>query len=155
MKYFFILLLSLFLTTVSYADDIYKYRHMGKMSGETIILGDKSTFNHFSYEGAFSDDEGSFGDIFCRGIREADSNDNLVNLNVLCELESKDGDKFWARSRRKDSSLEGGAGYIEILSALGKFKKLLGAECSYAVSFTKKGGTYQETKCTLASTKTD
>ena len=140
MKKLLIVILFLFFNK-AFAADTYKFRHMGKMSGDTIVLGDKSTFNHFSYEGAFSDDEGNFGDIFCRGIREADRDDNLVNLNVLCELESKDGDKFWARSRRKDSSLEGGVGYIKVLSALGKFKKLLGAECSYAVLFTKKGGT--------------
>ena len=54
---FILLLLPLFITSNSCADDTYKYRHMGKMSGESIILGDKSSFNHFSYEGAFSDDE--------------------------------------------------------------------------------------------------
>ena len=143
-------LLLIFYLSNLLAEDAYKYRLMGKMKAESIVLDNGSTFNFFSWDGAFSDNKGNFGDGYGRGIREAGPDGNLINLNVLNVFEdSKGKGSFWARSRRVDSGLEGGGGYSEVLDATGIFEFLKNTTCRYAVSFTKKGAVYQETTCKL------
>ena len=71
-------------------------------------------------------------------------------LNVLNVFEDSAGEgKFWDRSKRVESGLEGGGRLSEVLDATGKFRFLKGVKCRYAVSFTMKGGVYQETACKI------
>ena len=64
---------------------------MGKIWTESLVLDNGYTFNFFSWDGAFLDNKRNFRDGLGRGIREADPNGNLVNLNVLNLFEDSTG----------------------------------------------------------------
>ena len=110
------------------AEELYKFRRMGKIWTESPVLDNGYKFNFFSWDGAFLDNKGNFRDGLGRGIREADPNVNLVNLNVLNLFEDRTGEaKFWDRPRRVERRLVGGADLLKfaMLQASLSFFKLL------------------------------
>ena len=133
MKYcFFIFFLIIFKPIL--AEDIYKFEFNGNFTENTVTLSDKSTFSSLKSFGAFSDNQGNIGKYECNGIREAASNGKLIDINVLCEVTDKGLDKIWMKAKRiTDKS--GGVGSYYIIDTSGKFKKLEGKTCTYAVAF--------------------
>tara|TARA_A100001011_G_C14099377_1_gene752107 strand:- start:428 stop:886 length:459 start_codon:yes stop_codon:yes gene_type:complete len=140
----------LYLINFTQAEGFYEYTITILWKQDSFKIADGSSFHSFTLnEGYFYDNQGSSGDVSSRGIRETGPKGNLINLNIFCQITEKNDDQFWARSHRKDTDLEGGAGQIKILSSTGKFTNLINAFCTYAVAFTKKSD-MQKTKCKLA-----
>ncbi len=116
-----------------YAKDNYEFNLNGNYSENIKTLSDGSTFSTILIKGAFIDNLGNYGKYDCNGIREANSDNKLVNLNVLCEILDKDHDKMWLRARR-DTDKFGGVGQFAILDATGKHISKIGLTCTYAVT---------------------
>lgn len=130
-----ILFILLFLTSnFLLSEGKYKFELNGSFKEKTIILSDKSTFSNMNTFGAFSDNQGNIGKFECYGIREAGNNKKLINLNILCEIIDKELEKIWLKARR-DTDKEGGIGEYIIVDATGKFRSIIGARCTYAVTF--------------------
>ena len=139
MKFLLLLHSILFVLLVKLqADDIYRFKTMGKEKNTLVTLPDASNFNTFYSEGAFTDSYGNFGDMTARGVRETDSNGNLKSVSALLIFETKNNGKFFARANRIDSKIEAGAGYFNILFANGGFKNLKGKRCNYGLTITQK-----------------
>ena len=100
-----------------------------------FILKDKSIFSILNASGVWKDSNAEFGPVECRGVREANKNKKLLNLNVVCEQKNANGDKLWIRATR-NTDVEGGVGIWKILDGTGKFATYKNYECTYAVSFT-------------------
>ena len=64
------------------------------------------------------------------------------------EISVNDGNKIWSMLERSRSSFKAGVGESTIIDATGKFKKLKGTKCVYAVTKFKKSSFVKE-KCKL------
>ena len=82
---YLLLLLSIFLVILFklQAEDVYRFKTMGKEKNTIITLPDASNDNTFYSEGAFTDSYGNYGDMTARGERETDSNGNLISMSAL------------------------------------------------------------------------
>ena len=92
-----------------FASQKYEFELNGSFKENTKKLPDKSSFSSLNTFGAFSDNRGNIGKYECDGIREAFKNGKLINLNILCEINDKDYDKFWMKAER-DTDKSGGVG---------------------------------------------
>tara|TARA_A100001015_G_scaffold89284_1_gene99320 strand:- start:423 stop:866 length:444 start_codon:yes stop_codon:yes gene_type:complete len=138
MKYFLYYAPIIFTLVNLNAEEIYKFKTMGKEKNTSVILPDGSSFNTFFSEGAFTDSDGNYGDITGRGVRETDNNGNIKNLSALLVFETKNNGKYFAKANRIDSKIEAGAGYFDVLFGSGSFKKLKGKRCKYGLTITQK-----------------
>jgi len=143
----YFLFLAMIVFSSSLAEDIYRFRIMGKIKSNSVTLPDMSIFNMFDSEGAFTDSDGNYGDVVARGVRETDSNGQLINITALIVFESIDGSKIFARPNRKNSELGAGAGYFDVLFASESFNRLQGAQCNYALTVTKQEAFIMEGIC--------
>ena len=82
-----------------HAEDVYRFKTMGKEKNTTVILPDGSSFNTFYSEGAFTDSYGNYGDITGRGVRETDINQNIKSVSALLIFETKNNGKFFAKAK--------------------------------------------------------
>ena len=120
------------------AEEIYRFKTMGKEKNTTVILPDGSNYNTFYSEGAFTDSDGNYGDITGRGVRETDNNGNIKELSALLVFETKNNGKFYAKANRTESQIAAGAGFFDVLFGSGRFKKLKGKRCKYGLTLTEK-----------------
>ena len=117
-----------FIMTVSlsvFANQKYEFELNGSFKETTKLLPDKSSFSSLNTFGAFSDNRGNIGKYECDGIREAFKNGKLINLNILCEINDKDYEKFWMKAER-DTDKSGGVGTYHIIEGTGKYKEVIG-----------------------------
>ena len=122
MRYLLLLTSTLLVLLVKLqAEELYRFKTMGKEKNTTVILPDKSNFNTFYSEGAFTDSFGNYGDMTGRGVRETDSNGNLKSVSALLIFETKKNGKFFAKANRIASKIEAGAGYFDVLFGSGSF----------------------------------
>ena len=112
----------------------YLFELNGSFTESIKLLPDKSSFSSIKTYGAFSDNLGNIGKYDCDGVRESQKNGKLINLNILCEIVDKDLDKFWIKATR-ETDKAGGVGTYYILEGTGKFRKIIGKKCTYAVTF--------------------
>ena len=117
-----------------FASQKYEFELNGSFKEITKTLPDKSSFSSLNTFGAFSDNRGNIGKYECDGIREAFKNGKLINLNILCEINDKDYDKFWMKAER-DTDKSGGVGTYHIIEGTGKYMEVIGKKCTYAVTF--------------------
>ena len=111
---------------------------------ENIKLSDNSEYSIISIIGHWKDNLGSFGSSKCYGSLEKKDNITLV-LDTVCEKESLNG-KIITRGGRKNSNMDAGVGFIDIIDATNDYLELLNLSCKYAVSYFKKHIQYI-TKC--------
>ena len=123
-----------FIVKSALAESTYKFELNGNFTENTVLLSDKSTFSSLKSMGAFSDNQGNIGSYQCNGVREATSKGKLIDINVLCEVTDKALDKFWMKAKRVTDK-SGGVGSYYIIDTTGKFKKIEGKTCAYAVTF--------------------
>ena len=133
-KLFFTLLF--IIPIFAYAEEKYSLDLNGSFTEEIKVLSDGSTFATVLTNGAFTDNEGNYGKYSCNGIREANNQGILINLNVLCEILDKDLENIWLKARRY-TSRAGGIGHYIIVDATGPHKKKIGLECTYAITSFK------------------
>ena len=120
----------------AFAEEKYAFDLNGNFSEKIKVLSDSSTFSTIITNGTFTDNQGNYGKYSCNGIREANNEGKLINLNVLCEILDKDLYKFWMKARRYTDK-SGGVGYYTIVDATGPHKNKIGLECTYAITSFK------------------
>jgi len=132
MKYFLILVF-FSIYKVSICEE-YIIEHQMSFDEKIFTLKDGSIFSIINASGVWKDSNADFGPVKCRGVREANKNKKLLNLNVVCEQINSIGDKLWLRAIR-DTDVDGGVGIWKVLDGTGKFTVYKDYECAYAVSF--------------------
>ena len=131
-KFLFFLIMTISLSV--FASQKYEFELNGSFKEVTKMLPDKSSISSLNTFGAFSDNRGNIGKYECDGIREAFKNGKLINLNILCEINDKDYDKFWMKAERATDK-SGGVGTYHIIADTGKYKEVIGNKFIYAVTF--------------------
>ncbi len=132
----YIISLLIIISLNAFAEEKYAFDLNGNFSEEIKVLSDSSTFSTIITNGTFTDNQGNYGKYSCNGIREANNEGKLINLNVLCEILDKDLYKFWMKARRYTDK-SGGVGYYTIVDATGPHKNKIGLECTYAITSFK------------------
>ena len=97
------------------------------------ILEDGRKFEALSHEGHIKNNIGNYGIIKCNSLTET-KKENLIFLKVICESSINDGNKIWSVLERNNESFNAGIGKSVIIDATGRFKKLKGIKCIYAVT---------------------
>ncbi len=131
-KFLFFMIMTVHLSV--FASQKYEFELNGSFKEITKTLPDKSSFSSLNTFGAFSDNRGNKGKYECDRIREAFKNGKFINLNILCEINDKDYDKFWMKAER-DTDKSGGVGTNHIIEGTGKYKEVIGKKYTYAITF--------------------
>ena len=112
-------------------------------------LSDGRKFEALGHKGHIKNNIGNYGIIECNSLTEK-KKDDLVFLKVICEMSINDGNKIWTILERNSESYNAGIGKSIIIDGTGKFKKLKGISCIYAVTKYQNSSFVKE-KCKLPS----
>ena len=134
-----------FLSTALLSDD-YIIQWNGELKySQTIRYPNDSTYKIIQSFGFWEDNKGYYGKQNCLGWSK--NFDKSETLEVNCEAIDNDGDKFWVILER-DSEIGAGIGNATYLAGSGKYNKLIGKTCKYAVNYSQ-GGFFYKQKCKL------
>ena len=130
MKALFILLFFLFSNL--YAKD-YKVDSTAKLKTNTIEIDTFYKSTTAELEVRWTDSNGEFGLGKCNAHVLSKKNEEIID--AYCENLDSSGDKFWTHLVRNSSEIEAGIGQITYINGTGKYKKLIGKKCNYAVRY--------------------
>ena len=82
-------------------------KYSGFTSNESFSLEDSSKILHYKNKGTWEDTMGNFGTQTCFGLVLLEKNNNIISMEIYCELQDQDNDKFYTKVTR-DSSLDAG-----------------------------------------------
>ena len=100
---------------------------------ESITYHDKSVYRIVRSDGSWEDNEGYYGSLKCIGPNKI-SPQNEVELNVFCEAYDNKGDIFGLNLYRS-SEVNSGIGIATYSNTTGRYKKLEGKKCTYAITY--------------------
>ncbi|MBF96569.1 MAG: hypothetical protein CFH34_00910 [Alphaproteobacteria bacterium MarineAlpha9_Bin4] len=147
MKFLILILVSHLMIGKSFSDQLVNEFNFSATIDGLYKLEDGRTFESSSLKGHIKNNIGNYGNIKCNSLIEKNK-DKLIFLRVICESSMNDGNKVWSVLERSSSSFKAGVGDSTIIDATGKFKKLIGTKCLYAVTKFKKSSFIKE-KCKL------
>jgi len=147
MKYIIVIIFNFFITSKTFSDQLINEFNFSASTDGLYELEDGRSFESSSLKGHIKNNIGNYGNIKCNSLIEK-KKDELVFLKVICEISVNDGNKIWSMLERSRSSFKAGVGESTIIDATGKFKKLKGTKCVYAVTKFKKSSFVKE-KCKL------
>ena len=146
-KYFLITFFILFHSKICSDDYIFD------VTGEDVInlelettQGVKKILRHT--EGNFTDNWGDYGKSVCIGDIDTDNN-KKVTLDLMCENTNQSDEKLWSILYRVNTEDDAAIGVIEYIDGTGKYKKLIGKKCNYAIKFYKKNTFFTKGICKL------
>ncbi len=100
---------------------------------KTMTFSDNSKYFDFKNEGTCTDNLGNYNSYLCFGLFETKS-DNIIRNSFICESTYQDQNKTWARvERNKNTERSASVGKQIIVDGTGKWRALIGAECSYGI----------------------
>ena len=135
MKYFLFLYFTFYFQSLYSADWISKtYSTVHKK--DILELPDGSIYSNFEQTGQGTSNLGKYVITKCSGNR-LDIKGKLVEINVFCEVEVDDGNKYWTKLKRNTGDSDAGVSKFKFLGGTNNFNKLKGKECTYAVSYFK------------------
>ena len=87
---------------------------------------------NFNNYGTWEDSLGNYGEGKCQGMSTIEDNQN--DMKFYCEYIDQDNEKMIGKGLRK-SDINAGVGKMIMIDGQGKWKKMIGAECTYAVKY--------------------
>ena len=147
MKYIILFFVSYLIVGKSFSDQLINEFNFSATIDGLYQLEDGRTFESSSLKGHIKNNIGNYGNIKCNSLIEKKKSE-LIFLRVICEISMNDGNKVWSVLERSSSSFKAGVGESTIIDATGKFKRLVGTKCLYAVTKYKSSSFVKE-KCKL------
>ena len=95
----------------------------------------------------WEDSRGDYGIIYCLGSMKS-SKISGTDFQAYCDGENQENDKFWLHFIRKSDDMDVGIGESKYINGTGKYEKLIGISCPYAVKFFK-DRTFFKKKCNI------
>ncbi len=128
----------LFFLIFLFINKVFSYELINEFNFSSITDGvyklqDGRKFEASSLNGHIKNNLGNYGNIQCNSLIET-KKEKLTFLKVICELSLNDGNKIWTILERSSESFDAGIGESKIIDATGKFTKLKGTKCVYAVT---------------------
>ena len=123
-------------------------------SNNIIVMPNNDKFAVYLPDGVWEDNFGNFGNMSC--VVSAFTNAKKdISLNGYCEAVDDQNAKFWINMVRNSTFEEAGVGYIEFIEGNGKYEKIVGISCPYAIQWidndtrvNRGGGSILKLKCT-------
>ena len=148
MKYTLLILLSLlFIKGKAFSGQLINEYNFSSSTDGLYKLEDGRVFEASSLAGHIKNNVGNYGTIKCNSLIETIESE-LVFLKVICEVSLNDGNTIWSVLERNSSSFKAGIGESTIIDATGKYNKLKGTKCIYAVTKYKDSSFVKE-KCKI------
>ena len=92
---------------------------------------------------------GNFGTQSCFGLVLLEKNNNIISMEIYCEAQDQDDDKYYTKVTR-DSSLDAGVSEYVLIDGSGKWKNMVNSKCKYAIKY-KKNALFVNSKCRQSS----
>ena len=112
-------------------------KYSGFASNESFSLEDSSKILHYKNKGTWEDTMGNFRTQTCFGLVLLDKNNDIISMEIYCEAQDQDNDKFYTKVTR-DSSLDAGVGEYVLIDGSGKWKSMVKSKCKYAIKYKEK-----------------
>ena len=133
MKNFLIILLSLY--TFSANTGELKRESSGFSETEEFKF-ENNTVIHYKNKTTWKDNLGNYGLSNCLGLIVTDFNKEIIDYRMYCKYLDQDNSEYTHKYIR-ETSVSGGVGKSSIISGTGKWKKYIGATCTYAIDYLK------------------
>ena len=116
----------------SYSID-WHFKYSGFSEIKKLNFNSNDEAINFNNYGTWEDSLGNYGEGKCQGMSTIEDNQN--DMKFYCEYIDQDNEKMIGKGIRK-SDINAGVGKMIMIDGLGKWKKMIGAECTYAVKYT-------------------
>ncbi len=146
MKYLLIVFLNLFVWCGNAKE--FKREASGFSETEQFMFQNNKVI-HYKNKTTWKDSRGNYGISECLGLIVSNANNNIVDYKMYCKYLDQDEDKYTHKYER-ETDFAGGVGRSIIISGTGKWKKNVGAKCTYAIDYLKKALFIVE-KCNFAN----
>lgn len=135
MKFYIKLIISIYFLLINnvYSNELINEFNFSATNDGIYNLQDNRKFEASSLKGHIKNNLGNYGNIRCNSLIETKA-EELIFLKVICEITINDGNKIWTVLERSSESFKAGIGNSKIIDATGKFRKLKGVKCVYAVT---------------------
>ena len=131
MRYFILLFL---FSINSYAID-WSFKYSGFSEIKKLNFNSSDEAINFNNYGTWEDSLGNYGEGKCQGMSTIEDNQN--DMKFYCEYVDQDNEKMIGKGIRK-SDINAGVGKMIMIDGQGKWKKMIGAECTYAVKYKRR-----------------
>ena len=128
MRYFIVMFL---ISINSYAIDwSFKYSGFSEIKKLNLKADDEAiNFNNYW---TWEDSLGNYGEGKCQGMSTIEDNQN--DMKFYCEYIDQDNERIIGKGIRK-SDINAGVGKMILIDGQGKWKNIIGAECTYAIKY--------------------
>ena len=116
----------------SYSID-WNFKYSGFSEIKKLNFNSNDEAINFNNYGTWEDSLGNYGEGKCQGMSTIEDNQN--DMKFYCEYIDQDNEKMIGKGIRK-SDINAGVGKLIMIDGQGKWKKVIGAECTYAVKYT-------------------
>ena len=134
-----------FYSTIAFAEK-YVFEASSSINSNHIVITDTIKSTTVSIENRWTDSLGEYGTGACNGHIMSENKE--ISLKLYCEQIASNGDRFWTNLIR-EKNMKVGVGKIKFIRATGKYKKLEGIECPYAVNYLNDKVNFTKLVCDL------
>ena len=123
-----------FLLNFCFAED-YIIEFQAKVKNlKEFDFSNKKKFRNYDLEGTFTDNYGNIGIFNAVVISDVEAG-KLIKLDSTGENIYSNNEKIYFRGVREKSDIDAGVGKMVMIDGEGKWKKIIGAECTYAIKY--------------------
>ena len=115
----------------SYSID-WSFKYSGFSEIKKLNFNSNDEAINFNNYGTWEDSLGNYGEGKCQGMSTIEDNKN--DMKFYCEYIDQDNEKMIGKGIRK-SDINAGVGKMIMIDGQGKWKKMIGAECTYAIKY--------------------
>ena len=131
--------------SILYSFELEIYMHVTDQ--REIKFPDGNKYVQLEGSANWKDTQGDYGVINCLATITTTDEKKSAILHAFCEGENQDREKFWLNLNRT-SDMEVGIGIATYIFGNGKYRKLTGIKCPYAVNYFEDRMFYKQ-KCNL------
>ena len=136
---------SFFILNIAFSEE-YILESSSKTISKKLLIDNNFKYESIEIDGRWKDSNGEYGISKCYGSIK--SKNDLINLEAYCEKTDSVGDKAWFTIIR-NTEMKAGVGSSNYIAATGKYKRLIGLECPYAVKYFDNEFNFYMHKCTI------
>ena len=115
----------------SFAID-WSFKYSGFSEIKKLNFNSNDEAINFNNYGTWEDSLGNYGEGKCQGMSTIEDNQN--DMKFYCEYIDQDDEKMIGKGIRK-SDINAGVGKMVMIDGEGKWKNMIGAECTYAIKY--------------------
>ena len=100
---------------------------------DIIEFPDNTKYQQIKNSANWQNTYGDYGILRCLFNIYLGENNANARLSGFCDGKNQDNEKFWLEFKRNTDDFDAGIGRSKFIFGTGKYKKLIGTQCVYAV----------------------